>query len=213
MSDVCSTTELSELMILVKMLARARLPYRPQPTPWHMVLDSLSWLCDDKRAGKSVTSIGVQQTGERKVFLLAINEAELERAGAHLQMILQLLAKDADSSWEGVEDDINDRCVARSFGKITFYARVLHKSFAAARDIVRHSPNQYLSVIPAHPSVIAKVDTLVASPFLTQSNEHLTTMILQYLLFATELMHSVEVRLALRCERLRRTGIKTGFGR
>ena len=55
---------------------------------WHSFLDNLCWLCDFRSGGKTVASVGVEDTGRGSRFWLATNSENQSKAGKFLKRII-----------------------------------------------------------------------------------------------------------------------------
>lgn len=88
---------------------------------WRNFLDQLSFLCDAKRDGDTVTAIAAQRTDEHTVFWLASNSNARSKTKTHVEWILSRLNSlyDADSEkTKLVEDEITARCIKFSSSRI-----------------------------------------------------------------------------------------------
>jgi len=102
---------------------------------WRNFLDQLSFLCDAKKGGDTVTAIAAQRTVEHTVFWLASNSNARFKAKNHVEWILSRLNDlyDADpEETELIENDITTRCTEFSSARIKTYVTFLLKDLKAA---------------------------------------------------------------------------------
>lgn len=97
-------------------------------TDWHRSLDSLSWLCDFKCGGSTVTSIAVQQLARSSKFWISTNEHHTRQSSAHLELVLAGLARlrgASASSTERVREHILTQSIRLSRLRVNNYCRRL----------------------------------------------------------------------------------------
>jgi hypothetical protein len=96
---------------------------------WHRFLDGLCFLCDFKRVGKSVVSIGVEQGTGRAIFWITTKELYQESTECHLREILYLLTKRSDgfSSRCLTVAEVTRHSVERSKNRISDYTKRLER--------------------------------------------------------------------------------------
>lgn len=96
---------------------------------WHHFLDDLCFMCDSEHAGRSVTSIGVQEGTGGATFWITTAERYQESAECHLKEVLRLLAKCSleGSSRNSIMADIALRSVDRSQDRISAYVNRLER--------------------------------------------------------------------------------------
>lgn len=96
---------------------------------WHRFLDGLCFLCDFKRAGKSVVSIGVEQGTGGAIFWITTTEFYQKSTECHLREILHLLTKRSDefSSGDLTVAEITRHSVERSKDRILDYTKRLER--------------------------------------------------------------------------------------
>jgi hypothetical protein len=120
-----------EPLILLSVLDPTRGAHRPdlitdrglqgREKLWRNFLDQLSFLCDSKRGGDTVTAIAAQRTVEHTVFWLASNSNTGSKAKKHVEWILSRLNSlyDADlEKIELVENEIKAHCITFSSSRI-----------------------------------------------------------------------------------------------
>jgi hypothetical protein len=98
---------------------------------WHKFLNQISWLCDYKRGGRTVSSVAVQATAPGPTYWLAANSNPVPKALPHLEWLLRELANLQallPDQLQMVEDEIVTRCISFSAAKVKFYGRQLDKS-------------------------------------------------------------------------------------
>ena len=108
---------------------------------WHRFLDGLCFLCDFKRAGKSVVSIGVEQGTGAAIFWITTTEFYQESTECHLREILHLLTKHADdcSSGDLIVAEVTRHSVERSKSRILDYAKRLERLVSEEKSKVEGS--------------------------------------------------------------------------
>lgn len=100
-----------------------------EQSDWHRFLDGLCFLCDFKRAGKSVVSIGVEQGTCGAIFWITTTERYQESTECHLREILHLLTKRSGESSSGclTVAEVTRHSVERSKNRISDYAKRLER--------------------------------------------------------------------------------------
>jgi hypothetical protein len=111
----------------------------PHERQWHSFIDHLCWLCDYDIAGKTVTSIAVEQTPEGLRFWLASNNPKGSLGFKHLKWILERLNAAAESieTEDDVLDEIFTRSVEFSCRRVRNYSESLH-DLASSYKSLRH---------------------------------------------------------------------------
>jgi hypothetical protein len=92
------------------------------------LLDQLSWICDYKRGGESVSAIAAEATPGGTVFWLAANTHPKERVLSHLKWILEQLYQSfgaSEQATEELENKITAKCIGFSKEKVRNYSRQL----------------------------------------------------------------------------------------
>jgi hypothetical protein len=110
---------------------------------WHKFLDQISWLCDYKKGGTTVSSIAVQATIQGPTYWLAANSNPSAMAKPHLEWVLGELTNLHNLSPDQlqiVEDEIVARSIAFSSEKIKTYGRLLCKSIKFVLEHLVTSP-------------------------------------------------------------------------
>lgn len=103
---------------------------------WRSFLDQLSFLCDAKKGGDTVTAIAAQRTVEHTVFWLASNSNARRKAKNHVEWILSRLNNLYEADLEEtvrIENDITTRCIEFSSARINTYVTFLLKDLKKAR--------------------------------------------------------------------------------
>jgi hypothetical protein len=112
-------------------------------THFHNFVDNLSWLCDYRTGGRTVSSIAVEETPQGPIYWLAANESPNKKVKDHLERTLQQLEGLASSPEEAsvVELAITRQSVQFSREKVKHYVRQLGK----AVDSVKGSTDSQMS--------------------------------------------------------------------
>ena len=103
---------------------------------WRNFLDQLSFLCDAKKGGDTVTAIAAQRTVEHTVFWLASNSNAGSKAKNHIEWILSRLNSlyyANSEKTEIVEDEITARCIKFSSSRIDTSVTFLLKNIKNSR--------------------------------------------------------------------------------
>ena len=130
-----------EPLTLLSILVPSRRAGKPKPASelekegkyrlWHKYLDQLSWLCDHKSGGQTVSSIAVQATAQGPFYWLAANLDPSTRALSHLEYILRELGglhTLSPDEQQMVEDAIVAQSISLSSERVKNYSRWLCKS-------------------------------------------------------------------------------------
>jgi hypothetical protein len=91
-------------------------------------LDQLSWTCDYKPGGDTVSAIAAEETPQGTIFWLAANTNPTQKALPHLEWILKQLENSSSASEqerEELEGKITARCIEFSKDKVKNYCRKL----------------------------------------------------------------------------------------
>ena len=91
-------------------------------------LDQLSWTCDYKRGGESVSAIAAEANPRGTVFWLAANTDSRGRVLSHLKWILEQLEQSFNASDQAtveLENKITAKCIEFSKEKVKNYSRQL----------------------------------------------------------------------------------------
>lgn len=91
---------------------------------WQQFLDGISWLCDEKPGGKTVTSIAVSQAVQNSIFWVACNARSNDERIAYLRDIFQDLRRLSEPSPptpESIGTTIANKSIKRSFRRVTNY--------------------------------------------------------------------------------------------
>jgi hypothetical protein len=95
---------------------------------WEEFLDSLSWLCDEKPGGKTVTSIAISESTAGPIIWIACNDKSNDQRVVHLGNIfetLRQLDEHSASSRESVAAAVAKDCVNRSYRRVLNYSNRL----------------------------------------------------------------------------------------
>jgi hypothetical protein len=92
---------------------------------WCRFLDQLSWMCDYKRGGDTVSAIAAEETTNGPTFWLAANKNSEKKAKPHLEWILGQLESLPGRVIKEVEEEILIRCIKFSENKVKNYSRKL----------------------------------------------------------------------------------------
>jgi hypothetical protein len=104
-------------------------------------LDRLSWMCDYKQGGETVSAIAAQANPEGTIFWLAANNDCTAKALPHLRWILERLEQSFNASDEALEDlenEITAKCIEFSRDKVKNYSRQLRNCV----EILAAQPDQ-----------------------------------------------------------------------
>lgn len=124
------TKQLYDALTLMRTLAPSLGPHAVVKTDWHRFLDYLSWLCDSKRGGQTVTSIAVEWSEGTAKFWIANNSAHIDRQIAHLNSVLANLAalrSPSDDALEAATRDVFARSITFSRSRVHNYTRKLRQ--------------------------------------------------------------------------------------
>ena len=104
----------------------------------HRFLDNLSWLCDYRTGGRTVSSIGIEDTPQGPIYWLAANERPNEKVIVHLERILKQLEslKSSQKAPSLLELAIRQQSVQFSREKVKHYIRQLGKAVNDAKRIM-----------------------------------------------------------------------------
>jgi len=95
---------------------------------WHKFLDHLSWVCDYKGGGVTVSAIAAQSTPAGPIFWLAANRNPARKAVPHLEWVLAQLESAHSASSQELEElerVITRRCIEFSRSRVKDYGRQL----------------------------------------------------------------------------------------
>ena len=133
-----------EPLVLLRILNAARgageveLPVDPRTRSfqliWRGFLDNLSWLCDNKHGGETVSSVAAQEIPEGNKFWLV---SKYDQSLDHLQWVLaelNALRDRPDSEKIDSEGRIAVESICFSKDKINTYARFLRINLGKARN-------------------------------------------------------------------------------
>jgi len=116
---------------------------------WRDFLDQLSFLCDAKKGGDTVTAIAVQRTFEHPIMWLASNSSTRNstirvKAKIHVEWILSQLEglnEAGTATVDFIENEIILRCIQFSSSRVDTYISFLLKNIKKAQqsEIARSS--------------------------------------------------------------------------
>jgi hypothetical protein len=108
-------------------------------------LDQLSWTCDYKHGGDTVSAIAAEANPQGTIFWLAANTNPRQRVLPHLQWILRQLEDSSSVSEEETEElgnKITARCIEFSKDKVKNYRRQLCFHIRKCVEILANRPDQ-----------------------------------------------------------------------
>jgi hypothetical protein len=91
-------------------------------------LDQLSWTCDYKSGGDTVTAIAAEANPEGTIFWLAANTDPTKKVRPHLELILKQLEQSFNASEQETEElelSLTARCIEFSKDRVKYYSRKL----------------------------------------------------------------------------------------
>jgi hypothetical protein len=109
---------------------------------WCKFLDQLSWMCDYKQGGDTVSAIGVEETTDGPTFWLAANKNPKTKAQPHLEWILGQLESLPGREIEQVEEEILIRCIGFSRDKVKNYVRQLCTRIRICTELLVKLPHE-----------------------------------------------------------------------
>jgi hypothetical protein len=108
-------------------------------------LDRLSWTCDYKHGGDTVSAIAVEANPRGTTFWLAANINPERKALPHLEWILKQLENSSSASEQETEklgNKITARCIEFSKDKVKNYCRQLCFLIRKCVEILANQPDQ-----------------------------------------------------------------------
>ena len=143
-----------EPLVLLKVLDPTRGAHRPDLVTergldehsklWRNFLDQLSFVCDSKKGGDTVTAVAAQSTNEIPIYWLASNSKSVNTAQKHLEWIfarLNSLHSASPISKDQLQKEINARCIEFSSRRIKTYVTSLLKAIVRVQRITKESTN------------------------------------------------------------------------
>jgi OTT_1508-like deaminase len=102
----------------------------------HRFLDNLSWLCDYRTGGRTVSSIALEETPQGPIYWLAANQSPNKKVRDHLERILQQLESLASSPEKAsvVQLAIRRQSIQFSREKVKYYVCQLGKAVEHAKS-------------------------------------------------------------------------------
>lgn len=122
------TRSFYEALILFSILRPSSGHSKVHRSSWHVFLDDLSWLCDTQSGGKTVVSIGTEQTSQGLRFWISANGRVKPRSLAQLENTLSELRKldgEPEPVAQAVEARIFDAAVYSSHERVKEYLKKL----------------------------------------------------------------------------------------
>ena len=112
---------------------------------WRRFLDDLSWLCDNKHGGETVSAVAAQSSSEGNVFWLA---SRFEQSFDHLKWVLtELKAVTDGEALSTIGSAIAERSILFSKDKIKNYLRFLNSAYKKARaELANRTENQSIDL-------------------------------------------------------------------
>jgi len=108
---------------------------------WHKFLDHLSWVCDYKKGGVTVSAIAAQSTPAGPIFWLAANKNPARKVILHLEWVLVRLESAHDASSQKLEElgrEITHQCIEFSRNRVKEYGKrlcnLIRKSYSHMGD-------------------------------------------------------------------------------
>lgn len=112
-------------------------------------LDQLSWTCDHRHGGHTVSAIAAEANPQGTIFWLAANTNPKQKVLLHLEWILKQLENSSSVSEqerEELENKITARCIEFSKDKVKNYCRQLrHLTRICVEILANQSDQQGLS--------------------------------------------------------------------
>lgn len=127
------TEHFYDALTLMRTLTPSFEPHAVAKTDWHRFLDYLSWLCDSKCGGRTVTSIAVEWSEGAARFWVARNGATTGRHVAHLESLLASLVglnTDSDDTLEAATRSVFVSSIDLSNSRVHNYTRHLRRHVA-----------------------------------------------------------------------------------
>ena len=123
---------------------------------WRRFLDDMSWLCDNKHGGETVSAVAAQSLSEGTKFWLA---SRYERSFDHLKWVLTKLKAIGGSTDEaalGIGLAIAEKSILFSKDKVKNYLKFLKVAYSKARD-------ELATRIETQPIDLSKLNTVRSS--------------------------------------------------
>ena len=108
-------------------------------------LDQLSWTCDYKHGGDTVSAIAAEANPQGTIFWLAANTNPKQKALPHLNWILRQLEDSpsmSEQETEELENKITARCIEFSKDKVKNYRRKLCHFIRKCVEILANQSDQ-----------------------------------------------------------------------
>lgn len=104
---------------------------------WQKYVDDLCFLCDNQRAGKTTTSIAVEERFSRHIMWITANAGDLESAKYHLREVVQLVLGDESEKPKADRvEGILKKTIARSSQRVSNYASRLRNALAKLEQTI-----------------------------------------------------------------------------
>lgn len=132
-SDFYDTLQIQALLQREEMRATRDSDREPQQwhsstarTTWQRLLDDICFLCDNKRGGKTTTSMAVQQKADNAVLWFTVNRGHARETELYLRRVLHLICDlDSNVPMHSKSDQILIGALARSRPRVANYAKRL----------------------------------------------------------------------------------------
>jgi hypothetical protein len=111
---------------------------------WRKFLDQLSWICDFKHGGDTVSAVAAEASPSGPIFWLAANTNPAAKTLPHLVWILEQLENSYNASpqeMEELDERIIAQCIKFSKDKVKNYSRSLCMCVRKATEILAEKSN------------------------------------------------------------------------
>jgi hypothetical protein len=111
---------------------------------WRKFLDQLSWICDSRHGGDTVSAVAAEASPSGPIFWLAANTNPAAKTLPHLAWILKQLENSHDASPQEMDEldkRIIARCIEFSKDKVKNYSRSLCMCIRKAAEILAEKSN------------------------------------------------------------------------
>lgn len=125
------------LIVLQTLSPSAGITETPR-SEWEEFLDSLSWLCDEKPGGKTVTSIAISESTSGPIIWIACNDKSNDQRVVHLENIFETMRRldeHSASSRESVAAAVARDCVNRSYRRVLNYSNRLESKLKELKSM------------------------------------------------------------------------------
>lgn len=111
---------------------------------WRKFLDQLSWICDSRQGGSTVSAVAAEASPDGPIFWLAANTDPAKWTIPHLEWVLKQLENSHDASpqeMNELETRIITRCIEFSKDKVKNYSRILCNRVGDAAELLAGKSN------------------------------------------------------------------------